>query len=273
MRILAAGADFQLTEHSLYGGLNGLGDPRQCKGKGKGQKMSVTANPVLDEKALRKIWLKKKFASWEYHEELLKLHDEYLSSLHRHWARPDIQQQFPDHYRTMQSPVFLNFDQVSKPGQITRSSWNAKKTAGEANAISYNFNRGMDFANCNEYAGMDDVERDRLNVLVGLMLNRAENIRITVEQRWDDSSDEILVEKYTGPIDWPTNWREELLGPQGAALLAEQAIRVKAGEPVPQAGLWQAVDIGTHQRRLNAGDKLPDLGSSYGITVWQLIGQ
>ena len=41
----------------------------------------------------------------------------------------------------------------------------------------------------------------------------------------------------------------------------------------PQAGLWQAVDIGTHQRRINAGDKLPDLGSSYGITVWQLVSQ
>ena len=43
-------------------------------------------NAPLDDKPLRKAWLKRKFASWEYHEELLKLHDEYLSALHRHWC-------------------------------------------------------------------------------------------------------------------------------------------------------------------------------------------
>lgn len=234
--------------------------------------MSAVMNSPLDDKALRKAWLKKKFASWEYHEELLKLHDDYLTSLHRHWTRPEIQRQFPDHYRSMQSPVFLNFDQVSKPGQITRSNWNLKKTAGEANAISYNFNRGMDFANCNEYSGMDDAERERLNVLVGLMLRRCQNIRRTIEGTWEKNDpDTILNEKYTGQIAWPTNWREELLGEQGAALLAAQAPRVKAGEPVPSTGLWQAVDVGTRQQRVNAGNKLPDLGSSYGTTVWQLI--
>ena len=235
--------------------------------------MSTTVTPFLDDKALRKAWLKQKFASWEYHEELLQLHDEYLSTLHRHWAQPDIQKKFPDDYKAMLSPVFLNFDRVSKPGTESKSDWNRKKTVGWADAIPYNFNRGMDYAGCDQYAGMTTTERDRLNVLVGLMLTRAENIRITVEQRWDDPSEEILVEKYTGPINWPTHWKDELIGAQGVALLAEQAIRVKAGEPAPQAGLWQAVDIGAHQRRINAGDKLPDLGSSYGVTVWQFIGQ
>ena len=65
---------------------------------------------VIEEKELRKAWLKRKFGSWEYHEELLKLHDEYLTALHRHWARPDIQKRYPDDYETMQRPVFWNFD-------------------------------------------------------------------------------------------------------------------------------------------------------------------
>ncbi|MGY4830240.1 hypothetical protein ACVNIS_16840 [Sphaerotilaceae bacterium SBD11-9] len=236
--------------------------------------MNAVISSPLDDKVLRKTRLKQKFASWEYHEELLKLHDEYLSALHRHWAQPNIQKKFPDDYKAMVSPVFLNFDRVSKPGTESKSEWNRKKTVGWADAILYNFNRGMDYAGCDQYAGMTATERDRLNVIVAQMLRRSQNIRRTVEATWEKNDpDTILAEKYTGPIDWPTNWREELLGTQGAALLAEQAIRVKAGEPVPQAGLWQAVDIGTHQRRLNAGDKLPDLGSSYGITVWQLIGQ
>jgi hypothetical protein len=237
--------------------------------------MSAMMNSPLDDKALRKAWLKKKFASWEYHEELLKLHDDYLTSLHRHWARPEIQRQFPDHYRSMQSPVFLNFDRVSKPGTESKSDWNKKKTVGWADAISYNFNRGMDFANCNEYSGMDDAERDRLNAIVKRMLQHCENIKYQVEldyvSRRHGTDDIILDEEITGPIDWPSNWREELLGEQGAALLAAQAPRVKAGELVPRGGLWQAVDVGTRQHRVNAGDKLPDLGSSYGTTVWQLI--
>jgi hypothetical protein len=61
----------------------------------------------LEDKVLRKAWLKKNFASWEYLEVLLDLHDDYLTSPHRHWARPEILRQFPDHYRSMQSPVFL----------------------------------------------------------------------------------------------------------------------------------------------------------------------
>lgn len=234
--------------------------------------MSAVINPPLDDKALRKAWLKKKFASWEYHEELLKLHDEYVSALHRHWAQPDIQKKFPEDYKAMVSPVFFNFDRVSKPGTESKSDWNKKKTVGWADAIPYNFNRGMDYAGCDQYSGMDDAERERLNVIVGLMLRRSQNIRRTVEDTWEKNDpDTVLNEKYTGPINWPTNWREEVVGDQGVALLAAQAPRIKAGEPVPTSGLWQAVDVGTHKRQAKVGDKLPDLGSSYGTTVWQLI--
>lgn len=235
--------------------------------------MMTATNQLLDEKALRKAWLKKKFASWEYHEELLKLHDEYLSALHRHWARDDIQRQYPEDYQAMISPVFFNFDKVPKPGELTKANWEKKKTVGWADAISYNFNRGMDFAGSNEYAGMADAERDRLNRIVGLMLRRSENIRVTVENRWDDSDDEILNERYTGPIEWPTNWKDEVLGSRGAALAGANAMRVKAGDPVPSSGLWQAIDPRATQQRAVAGDTLPDLGSAYGTTIWQCVGE
>ena len=236
--------------------------------------MKQTMNQPLDEKTLRKAWLKKRFASWEYHEELLRLHDEYLTALHRHWARSEIQKQYPDDYKAMQSPVFLNFDRVQKPGEITKSAWDSKPTVGWADAIPYNFNKGMDFAGCNEYAGVADAEREHLNKLVGLMLEQSENIRRTVENTWEKHSpDSILNEEYTGSISWPTNWREDLLGASGAALLAAQAPRIKAGEPVPQDGLWQAVDSSNRQQRSRAGQTLPDLGSAYGITVWQRLSE
>lgn len=236
--------------------------------------MTQTMNQPLDEKTLRKAWLKKRFASWEYHEELLRLHDEYLTALHRHWARSEIQKQYPDDYKAMQSPVFLNFDRVQKPGEITKSAWDSKPTVGWADAIPYNFNKGMDFAGCNEYAGVADAEREHLNKLVGLMLEQSENIRRTVENTWEKHSpDSILNEEYTGSISWPTNWREDLLGASGAALLAAQATRIKAGEPVPQDGLWQAVDSSNRQQRSRAGQTLPDLGSAYGITVWQRLSE
>lgn len=229
-------------------------------------------NQPLEEKTLRKAWLKRKFASWEYHEELLKLHDEYLTRMHRHWARPDIQKQYPDDYESMKSPVFVNFDRVQKPGDISKSEWDAKPTVGWADAISYNFNRGYDFVNCNEYSGMADADREHLNSLVGQMLTHCTNIRITVESRWDDADDEILNERYTGPITWPANWLEDLLGAQGAAMSVASAPRAKGGEPAPHDGLWQALDPSAQQRRAKAGEMLPDLKSAYGITIWQRVG-
>jgi len=167
---------------------------------------------TLDERALRKAWLKKKFASWEYHEELLHFHQQYLTSLRTHWARADIQDAYPEDFKAMQNPVFNNLDRVQRPGEISRIEWHTKPSTGWADSISYNFNRGMDFAGCDEYAGMTQAECGRLNMLVGEMLTRCTNIRITSEGRWDESDDEILNERYTGLVVWPEDWRQELSG-------------------------------------------------------------
>jgi hypothetical protein len=234
----------------------------------------TTPDLLLDEKSLRKAWLKKKFASWEYHEELLTLHDKYLSAMHAHWARPEIQRQYPDFHRTMASPVFLNFDKVSKPGDIPRAEWNKKKSVGWADSIAYNFNRGLgDFGPpFTEYAGMDDAERKPLNDLVAVMLRRCTNIRRTVEETWErHNEDVILSEEFTGPVSWTETWRSDLLGERGAALVAAEGVRVKAGDPVPQSGMWQALDVKGTRQVVQAGARLPDLHSAYGATIWQFV--
>jgi hypothetical protein len=224
----------------------------------------------MDEKQLRKAWLKRKFASWEYHEELLKLHDEYLSALHRHWGREDIQKAHPEDYKAMRSPVFLNFDRVEKPGQISKSEWNRKKTVGWADAISYNFNRGMDFSGVDQYTGMTQEERDHLNGLVAKMLQQCQNIKYQVDSdfvsRRSGTDEIILNEEVTGPITWPTNWRDDVadLAPNDAVPTS-----VPAGQPCPREGFW-FTPAQTHSRRyFQQGEVMPSFPSAYGATVWQ----
>ena len=229
---------------------------------------------MIDEKELRKAWLKRKFGSWEYHEYLLKLHDEYLTALHKHWGRPDIQKQFPDFYSTMKSPVFYNFDDVQKPGKIPKSSWKAGKESGWANAISYNFNRGLGDIGLpfTEYAGMAQDQIDHLNKLVGIILRRCKNITYTVENQWDkdpNDVDWILNEKYTGPIDWPATWREEI-SPELNGANAPFAARCEANHPCPKTGYWWTPAKQNSRAYFQQGEVMPDFpNSSYGATIWQ----
>jgi hypothetical protein len=226
-------------------------------------------NTVIDEKELRKAWLKRKFGSWEYHEELLKLHDEYLTALHRHWARADVQQQYPNDYKTMQRPVFWNFDKVQKPGEIPKPSWRAGKESGWANAISYNFNRGLgDIGGYPvECMGMPDDQIQHLNKLVGLMLTHCENITNTADNRWED---DILVEEYTGPIDWPPNWREDITRELGVVSVTPSVTRCEGGQPCPRSGYWWTPARKGSRQHFTQGEIMPDYpGSSYGVTIWQ----
>jgi hypothetical protein len=222
----------------------------------------------LDDKDLRKAWLKRKFASWEYHEELLKLHDEYLTAMHRHWADEGRQKRHPDFHQTMVSPVFLNFDKVEKPGTIPKSSWRPGKQVGWADAISYNFNRGLGDigADFNEYEEMDDAQRMHLNELVGQMLKRSENINRTVEDNWEKHEPySILDGRSTGPIDWPPNWRE------GVADLvpAPAALRCEANHPCPREGFWFTPAKSNSRRYFTQDQVMPAVGGDYGATTWQ----
>ncbi|NMG29889.1 hypothetical protein [Aromatoleum evansii] len=222
------------------------------------------------EKQLRKAWLKQRFGSWEYHEELLRLHEDYLTSLKRHWSDPALQKRHPGDYRGMISPVFFNLDRVSKPGTIPRASWKAGKETGWTTTISYNFNRGMDYAGVNEYQELSDAERQRLNELVAQMLHIQENIRITVEDAWD--GDDILDIDLTGPIDWPPNWKDEL--PTEVIATAQGSVpkprpNVPAGHPCPEAGWWFTPAQAGSRRWFRHDEIMPALGGDYGQTFWQ----
>lgn len=149
---------------------------------------------LTPEQQLRKAWLLQKFGSWEYHEEMLELHAELLSLLRKHWARPDIQQRYPDHYREMKSPVFYNFDMVSKPGTVPKASWTPGVSMGDAAEICYNLGgRGIRDTGVDEYSGMADPEIDILNAIYRKLTKHCTNIRRTVDNTWDNyAADTIL---------------------------------------------------------------------------------
>jgi PoNe immunity protein PoNi len=45
--------------------------------------------------------------------------------------------------------------------------------------------------------------------------------------------------------------------------------RIKAGDACPKAGAWQSIDIPSTTKVFTEGEIAPDLGSRYGLTVWQ----
>lgn len=48
-------------------------------------------------------------------------------------------------------------------------------------------------------------------------------------------------------------------------------LRTKAGEPCPRAGIWKSIDAKGISRSYKDGEMMADLGSSYGLTIWQWI--
>ena len=63
----------------------------------------------------------------------------------------------------------------------------------------------------------------------------------------------------------------DIVGEQGVTFASLLGMRVKAGVAVPQAGIWQALDVTSARSTVSAGESLPDLQSSYGTTIWQLV--
>jgi hypothetical protein len=54
-----------------------------------------------------------------------------------------------------------------------------------------------------------------------------------------------------------------------AALPSVQGLRCAAGEPCPKAGYWLTPAKPESRRYLRQGELMPDLGSDYGVTIWQ----
>jgi hypothetical protein len=238
----------------------------------------------LDDKALRKAWLKQMFASFEYHDEMLRLHRQWLDVLRRALTRADgdsgpaskgssfksIREQSA-HFRQRYLPLIEANDDL---GKYDKAEWPRYRATATFRSIP-DYSRYL-ISEGDALGWITRAEEAELGKYWGPMAHMASNIRRTVDDTWfsdrKGNDDELLDEESTGPISWPINWREGILGAAGAALAASQGLRAKAGEPVPQSGLWQSVDTAARQQRVNAGDKLPDLGSGYGITIWQRVG-
>lgn len=231
-----------------------------------------------DDVELRKAWLKQKFGSFEYHEQLLRIHEAWLALIYRSLARPEVQRDYPALYKFFIGPAKENFEKVGTPGQLDPAEWEPGRQAGYARSIKdYDDNRQNSLSQTETWDWMPKSEQARMYPLWGAMSRMVTNIRRTVDDAWFSPrrghDDDLLNEEDTGPIDWPANWRDQLTDESTASPpVAADLGRLKAGQPAPQAGLWQAIDPSAQRVRLQAGDPAPQLNSGYGITIWQRLG-
>lgn len=234
---------------------------------------SGTNTVRTDEPELRKAWLKHRFASFEYHERLLKIHEAWVALIYTALARPEVKANHPAEYAFFDGPARQNFDKAPKPGELDPAFWVPGRQTGWARSIlDYDRDSGLDVVSV--WNWMTGEERERMYALWGAMSRMAENIQYTVDGYWFNprkgNDDSLLNELYTGPIDWPVNWREELPMPQQAT---PPSLRAKSGETASQSGTWESIDPKPRRIHLNAGEPLPASTSAYGITVWQRVGE
>ena len=239
--------------------------------------MSTADNPLQlpahikampdEEKRLRKEWLKRKFASFEYHEQMLRLHHEWVEVIRKALKRA-LQDPTPDPDYGTKAAFAKNFEKTDWPlilanddlGKYSEAEWDRYRHTATFRSIP-DYSRYL-VSEGDRLAWMAEDEHTELTKYWTPMSRMAENIARTVEDDWGKYDDDILLsEEYTGPIDGPDDWRTEVAPP-----------RIKAGEPVPRGGVWQSVDDQKRQLRVQAGERLPDLGSAYGITLWERIG-
>lgn len=224
-----------------------------------------------DEPDLRKEWLKRRFGSFDYHEKLLEIHAAWLALIYAGLARPEVQRDYPEEYAFLNGPARKNFDKAPKPGQLDPSLWRPGRQTGWARSIlDYGRDSGLDVSSVWDWMKPD--EQAKMFPLWGAMTSMAQNIQYTVDGNWDAHPDQpfwILDEYFTGPVDWPSNWREEVLHSQATASNSPQ---VKSGQPAPPSGTWESIDPSRRRVQLNAGELLPPSNSAYGITVWQRVG-
>jgi hypothetical protein len=241
----------------------------------------------MDDKELRTEWLKRKFASFEYHEEMLKEYWAAIDILDRHWNDPKMasreaqgefagsqkHREWPGITAVMRTTGLHNLKQISRPGHLDRNEWIPGVSAGWARTVRYNLGaRGLAdiLGIASETYGMQDSKAQAYGRHIGRAIQMAGNIELTVENRW---SDDILNEKYTGPINWPTNWEEEIKSVIGASSTTSMPTgsdaRREANHSCPRAGFWWTPAKQHSRRYFNQGEIMPDFpDSQYGATIW-----
>lgn len=233
--------------------------------------MTAAHAEALNDEQLRKTWLKQRFVSYEYQEQLLTLHQQWYGLVQTALMRPEVERDYPEKYKFFREVAFKNLDKVPKPGQVSREFQQAHYATGSFRSIA----DYQEIMYPSYWEWMTDAEREASQLLWIKMSRMSQNTRYTVDGRWnyEGTDDWILDEEYTGPINWPANWRDQVLGEQAAALADKDATRIKAGTPVREAGTYVALDPRDRRFTVAVGDHLPDLDSSYGITVWQRVAE
>src|SRR5690606_439024 len=86
--------------------------------------MNTTTLPnSLDDNALRKAWLKQTFGSHGYHEELLRLHQQFKAMIRRALDRPESQRDHKESYDYFMRVAMPVIELVPAPGTSSASTW------------------------------------------------------------------------------------------------------------------------------------------------------
>ncbi|AKX44191.1 hypothetical protein AKN87_03065 [Thiopseudomonas alkaliphila] len=217
------------------------------------------------DKKLRKAWLKRKFLSFEYHEELVTLHSQWLKRLYELLKASNAKEEFPEDYDYLWTIAIPNFEKISKPGQLDPNKWEPGRSAGVARSIP-DYRELMYHNYCWNWLDKHEWEQEILQPW-NEMLRMCTNIRQTVDNLWFNprkgNDDAILNERYTGPIDWPAHWED---APR------EVPKSVAGGQSCPRSGWWFSLaEPQTIQRYyFKEGETFPVFeGSRYGDTFWQ----
>jgi hypothetical protein len=103
-----------------------------------------------------------------------------------------------------------------------------------------------------------------------------QNIEYTIQNIWydedDGNDDSILDERFTGPIDWPPGWKEEITSvlnlSQNQASFTTGENRCEGGNPCPRTGYWHVWHEAGSRRHFKEGDIMPGGLSTQGERVW-----
>ena len=230
---------------------------------------------VMDEKALRKAWLKRKFGSFEYHEEMLKLHRGFVEVLRRALARA-VNDNSPDPDYGTKAAFAKNFAKTDWPliernddlGKYRKDEWHKYYATATFRSIP-DYGRYLR-SEGDMLAWMTDAERTELSKYWGPMSRMAQNIQYTVDDSWFNprkgNDDSLLNERYTGPIDWPANWRDDVADLEAGS---QPILRCEAGQPCPREGWWFTPAKANSRRHFQQGQVMPAFSTDYGTTIWQ----